>query len=686
MSFLEAALRYREQGYSVIPITPRGKDPLVQWKENQTRRASEEEIRQWWGQYEEANVGIVMGHLSGLVAIDCDSEEATRRFVETYPEARDTLQVKTGKGIHFFFRWEPGVRNNAGSLLGPGIDTRGEGGFVVAPPSVHVNGNQYKWLNQNPTLPLPPTLREILINRPKSIRSSSSSGGPIESIDEGRRDTTLASLAGTMRRHDLANEAIAEGLRGVNERLCKPPLSETQIEKIAKSISGYEPSIASPIGTDVMDGSGIIWANHVPPPGEQVESLWGPFLYPSSIHLLAGDAGLGKTTLFYNVVVRLARGEPFAGFDSPRTLRILYYDLETPEDLFKYKLHLVSENCPPEGLAFARTSFSTDETISWVKKYHFDLIVIDTMNEAFQTEDENNNAEANRQMQELRRIVRETGAAILALSHMAQDATTKGVYKYRGATARPAAADVVLNLESAGLKPVKDDPEKTAEVVKLEVAKSRWAGSKEYIALQKVGEDRFELFEMSNGAAATQLIHAKELILESSPVEPETLETKEIIALGKQKGHSQPTMERALAKLFQTGQLKRPRKGAYCRPRIHPSPQGYGVDGIDGNGKGQNLAEIRAWRRMKLQGLNRIHEEERKTMKITICANCGITKAVDRNNNWCADCKRRESKSVWPTKKNYDDPHFKEQRRRRFAALRRADRVNWLVRPERKTA
>jgi len=85
-------------------------------------------------------------------------------------------------------------------------------------------------------------------------------------------------------------------------------------------------------------------------------------------------------------------------------------------------------------------------------------------------------------------------------------------------------------------------------------------------------------------------------------------------------------------------------------------------------------------------------------MKITICANCGITKAVDANDNWCADCHRLEA--VWPTKKNYDDPHFREQRRRRFAALRRADRVNWLlrqkgtktasepaaVRPERKTA
>lgn len=93
----------------------------------------------------------------------------------------------------------------------------------------------------------------------------------------------------------------------------------------------------------------LIWAKDVPPPteGEEIESLWGPFLFPSSLHTLAGDAGLGKSTLLYNVAVHLARGEVFGGFKPPRPLRVLYYDLETPDLLFRRKLHLISENSPP---------------------------------------------------------------------------------------------------------------------------------------------------------------------------------------------------------------------------------------------------------------------------------------------------------------------------------------------------
>ena len=80
----------------------------------------------------------------------------------------------------------------------------------------------------------------------------------------------------------------------------------------------------------------LIWAKDVPPPkeGEEIESLWGPFLFPSSLHTMAGDAGLGKTTLLYNIAIRMARGEEFGGFKPPRPLRVLYYDLESPRSPF----------------------------------------------------------------------------------------------------------------------------------------------------------------------------------------------------------------------------------------------------------------------------------------------------------------------------------------------------------------
>src|SRR5262245_4186603 len=141
-SLLEVALDYCAATWPVFPVDRATKKPLVEWKPFQDRLPTEEEVKAWWQRWPQANIGMATGQLSGLVVIDCDSEDAARRFIETYPEAARTLQVRTGRGRHFYFQWAEDIRNSAG-LLGPGIDVRGEGGFVVLPPSIHMNGEPY---------------------------------------------------------------------------------------------------------------------------------------------------------------------------------------------------------------------------------------------------------------------------------------------------------------------------------------------------------------------------------------------------------------------------------------------------------------------------------------------------------------------------------------------------------------
>ena len=146
MSPLEAALSYLRQGFSVIPIIAKDKKPLIAWEEYQNRRATEEEIKAWWARWPDANVGIVTGAVSGLVVIDIDCVEVKEKLKEllrdydlsTIPRSR------TGNGWQLFFK-HPGVTipNRAGVL--PGLDVRGDGGYVVAPPSVHPTGKVYRW-------------------------------------------------------------------------------------------------------------------------------------------------------------------------------------------------------------------------------------------------------------------------------------------------------------------------------------------------------------------------------------------------------------------------------------------------------------------------------------------------------------------------------------------------------------
>lgn len=126
-----------DMGFSLIPLKPRDKTPLIPWRAHQKRRASRSTIEAWYRATPNANIGIVTGAISGLVVLDLDDDEAIAEA-----ERRglpDTLMVRTGKGQHVYFR-HPGykITNRAGFL--PGMDIRGDGGYIVGPGSLHPSG------------------------------------------------------------------------------------------------------------------------------------------------------------------------------------------------------------------------------------------------------------------------------------------------------------------------------------------------------------------------------------------------------------------------------------------------------------------------------------------------------------------------------------------------------------------
>ena len=152
MSTLKAAKRYAEMGFSVIPTKPRpDPDPkqeakrpaLPAWKAYQDKRATEAELDAWWYRWPKAGVAIVTGAISGVVAIDLDNEEALAWGRENLPPT--PMVCKTGRGEHWYYR-HPGipVANGVGVVKGRKVDLRGDGGYVVAPPSIHPSGAVYE--------------------------------------------------------------------------------------------------------------------------------------------------------------------------------------------------------------------------------------------------------------------------------------------------------------------------------------------------------------------------------------------------------------------------------------------------------------------------------------------------------------------------------------------------------------
>jgi hypothetical protein len=179
---LNAALEYESQGRSVIPVAPGGKVPAIAWQRYQTRRATPERIRLWWGRAD-FNVGIVTGAISDLVVVDCDFRAGGAQSLAKLEAQYGTLQaaeVATPNGAHLWFR-HPGRRvPNSVGLLGPGLDVRADGGLVVAPPSIRDDG-AYSWcslLSANPAT-LPGWLARLVMPpvHPPTGRPSTAPGG-----------------------------------------------------------------------------------------------------------------------------------------------------------------------------------------------------------------------------------------------------------------------------------------------------------------------------------------------------------------------------------------------------------------------------------------------------------------------------------------------------------------------------
>jgi Bifunctional DNA primase/polymerase, N-terminal/Primase C terminal 1 (PriCT-1) len=246
LSAREAALYYLGRGWSVIPIERRAKRPLVAWLEFENRRASAREVEGWFGRWPQANVAIVTGAVSGLVVIDVDArhggEASLSRLESEHGTLPSTVEALTGGGGRHLYFAHPGggVANRVG--LYPGLDLRGDGGCVVAPPSVHPSGRRYDWArgrspDEAPLASLPRwLLPDSQIRRaghpPEHWRRLARDG-----VDEGARNATLASLAGHLLWREVDPEVVMELLLAWNRARCRPPLEDAEVASVVESIA-----------------------------------------------------------------------------------------------------------------------------------------------------------------------------------------------------------------------------------------------------------------------------------------------------------------------------------------------------------------------------------------------------------------------------------------------------------------
>lgn len=243
-----AAAGYAARGWSVIPIEAHGKRPLVAWQEFQQRIATAGEVAEWYRRWPRGNVAIVTGSVSGLVVLDVDPQhggaESLAALEADHDRLLSTVESATGGGgRHLYFLHPHGTVRNRVSLA-PGIDVRGDGGCVVAPPSIHPSGRLYAWREGRapddlPLAPLPAWLRVLIqegpvrMGHPLAHWRELAHGG----VPEGQRNNTIASFAGHLLWHGVDPDVVLELLLAWNRVRCSPPLPDAEVARVVESIT-----------------------------------------------------------------------------------------------------------------------------------------------------------------------------------------------------------------------------------------------------------------------------------------------------------------------------------------------------------------------------------------------------------------------------------------------------------------
>ena len=221
-------------------LAPRG---LLDASTDETR------VREWWLSAPNANIGLATGR---VVVLDIDPLHGGNESLQALEARCGALPLTWraftgGGGEHIYFRAPAAEIRNSASKLGPGLDIRGAGGYVVAPPSVHISGRQYAWSvdhhpDEAPLAEFPECLRSATKNAGKIAAATPSEWRDLVSgiIPEGKRNHTLARLAGHLLRRYVDPHVVLELCRLWNMARCCPPLSPDEVVITVNSICRRE--------------------------------------------------------------------------------------------------------------------------------------------------------------------------------------------------------------------------------------------------------------------------------------------------------------------------------------------------------------------------------------------------------------------------------------------------------------
>lgn len=322
-SCCDAALEYVSLGWSVVPIEPKGKAPLIPWSEYTTRRASREEVEAWFERWPNANIGVITGQISGLVAVDIDPKRGgeVERLLRENPT--NSIQRTGSGGWHLLYQYTGPTPNRVGA---DGVDVRADGGLIVVAPSIHANGEQYTWNNGARGVDLIPRTPAPPWTLPAPQTNHTPSGDHwltdvLGGVGTGQRNDVCARLAGYYYKRRLPLDVARAMLHNWNDKN-NPPLTvrevNTTVESVYRTAERRGPAKAdrraqSSDTKERKDGFRLLeFSDYMRRFGARpVSWLIEDWMPTNTVGLLISPPGAYKTWMLLDLAVSVAGGMPF---------------------------------------------------------------------------------------------------------------------------------------------------------------------------------------------------------------------------------------------------------------------------------------------------------------------------------------------------------------------------------------
>jgi hypothetical protein len=463
---LEAALAYAGWGWPVLPLKPNLKTPATDHGVHDAT-TDPEQIRKWWTQDPERNIGVAAGRVSKLTVFDVDprngGDGSWDEWIGEVGAVEGAMQLTAGGGQHYLAAYDPDISSGK---LAQGVDLLSDGRYFLVFPSV-IDGKKYEWeASSDPFEGVAPFVINEAWKEGYSRRRGKKSGQTQlpDQISEGGRNDGLTSVGGHLRGIGFSESVIHAALCALNQERCSPPLDETEVAGIAKSVFRYPPNsdlvASAALGAEaarnlLRNSGGVTSEERFLVPADELTAQPAPLpwlikgLVPDKgLTMVFGESGSGKTFITLDIACHIAAGLPWMGRKVRQGAAIycagegLYglrqryaawramYPSDSPYPAF-VSMRAIDVDAPTSAdYLIEHVRSCTDQPAA--------LVVIDTLNNHM-SGDENSAQHTRNMVRSCNQIAEALGAAVILNHHTGHGEDTKG--RARGSSAWKASLD-----------------------------------------------------------------------------------------------------------------------------------------------------------------------------------------------------------------------------------------------------